>query len=114
MYLFTWESPLLNGRLKSCHALEIPFVFNNLSTGLFTGDNPERFSLSEKMSEAWMSFARDGVPSYSKLPTWSPYTIEERATMIFGMNCHMEKDPASVGRQAWSGTQIRGLGELVP
>jgi para-nitrobenzyl esterase len=112
MYLFTWESPLLNGRLKSCHALEIPFVFDNLTTGFFTGDNPERFSLSEKMSEAWMSFARDGVPSYHKLPAWSPYTTEERATMIFGLDCHLEMDPASVGRRAWSGTPIRGLGEL--
>jgi para-nitrobenzyl esterase len=114
MYLFTWESPLLNGRLKSCHALEIPFVFDNLTTGLFTGSNPERFSLSEKMSESWMSFARKGVPSYEKLPVWSPYTAEGRETMIFGAECHVEKDPASMGRQIWSRTRIRSLGELVP
>jgi para-nitrobenzyl esterase len=31
MYLFTWETPVLNGRLKSTHALEIPFMFDNLS-----------------------------------------------------------------------------------
>lgn len=113
MYLFTWESPLLNGRLKSCHALEIPFVFDNLATGFFTGTNPERFSLSENMSEAWLSFARDGVPNYHKLPTWPPYTTEKRATMIFGMDCQVEMDPASVGRRAWSGRPIRGLGEMI-
>jgi para-nitrobenzyl esterase len=114
MYLFTWESPLLNGRLKSCHALEIPFVFDNLTTGFFTGNNPERFSLSEKMSEAWMSFARTGIPNHNKLPLWPPYTSEERETMIFGAECHVEKDPIAVGRRAWSGTRIRSLGELVP
>jgi para-nitrobenzyl esterase len=113
MYLFTWETPLLNGRLKSCHALEIPFVFNNLSAGSFAGTNPERFALSEKMSETWLSFARDGVPSYRKLPTWPPYTSKERATMIFGVECRVEKDPASEGRRAWSRTPIHGIGELI-
>jgi para-nitrobenzyl esterase len=114
MYLFTWETPLLNGRLKSCHALEIPFVFNNIATDSFAGSNPERVALSEKMSEAWLSFARDGVPSYHKLPTWPPYTPEERLTMIFDVECRVEKDPASEGRRSWSRTPIREIGELIP
>lgn len=53
MYLFRWETPVLNGRLKSCHALEIPFVFDNLAHGRrFTGESPKRFVLAEQMSEA--------------------------------------------------------------
>jgi para-nitrobenzyl esterase len=112
MYLFTWVTPLLNGRLRSCHALEIPFVFENLGTGIFTGTNPERFSLTEKMSESWLSFARGGAPSYHKLPAWPPYTTEERATMIFGAECHVEKDPLSAGRKAWSHIPIRSIEEI--
>jgi len=30
MYLFEYASHRLDGRLGSCHALEIPFVFDNL------------------------------------------------------------------------------------
>ena len=29
LYRFDWETPVAGGRLKSPHALEIPFVFDN-------------------------------------------------------------------------------------
>ena len=30
-YLFTWESPFLDGILGSAHALEVPFVFGTVA-----------------------------------------------------------------------------------
>src|SRR5436190_11955457 len=30
MYLFTWESPAADGVLRSCHALDVPFVWDTL------------------------------------------------------------------------------------
>lgn len=112
MYLFTWETPVLNGRLKSCHALEIPFVFDNLAlAGNFTGTDLERFPLAEKMSEAWMTFARMGVPGARDLPSWPAYTLEERATMIFDTVCRVEYDPDGELREAWSSIPIPSLGE---
>ena len=30
MYRFDWATPVFGGQLGACHALEIPFVFNNL------------------------------------------------------------------------------------
>jgi para-nitrobenzyl esterase len=112
MYLFTWETPILGGRLKACHALEIPFVFNTLERGgRFTGDSPERFALAEQMSEAWLAFARDGVPRYQGLPTWPAYDAETRATMIFDRTCRVENDPGGELRRAWSDIPIPGLSE---
>ncbi|MGH2508887.1 MAG: carboxylesterase/lipase family protein, partial [Ktedonobacteraceae bacterium] len=110
MYLFTWETPILNGRLKSCHALEIPFVFDNIErcTDL-TGGAPECSAIAEHMSEAWLAFARDGVPSYRGLPTWPAYTPEERATMIFDTTCRVVNDPGGEIRQAWDGMFIAGI-----
>ncbi len=103
MYLFTWETPALDGQLKSCHALEIPFVFDNIArSGGFIGDAPECAAIAENMSEAWMAFARDGVPAYRGLPTWPAYTPEKRATMIFDTECRVENDPGSGVRQTWS------------
>src|SRR5579885_1839750 len=112
MYLFTWETSVLNGRLKSCHALEIPFVFDNLAVaGSFTGDDSRRFQLAEKMSEAWMTFARTGVPGAQNLPAWPAYTTEERATMIFDLDCHVVNDPQGKLREAWSAVRIPSMSE---
>ena len=60
MYLFTWETPAFGGALRCTHALEIPFVFDNLDRGaeLFTGDAPERQPLADAMHHAWIAFAR--------------------------------------------------------
>jgi para-nitrobenzyl esterase len=102
MYLFTWESPAEHGMLKSCHVLEVPFVFNNVEppVGLI-GDAPERLTLAKRMSGAWAAFARSGVPNHKGIPHWPAYTAAERATMIFNTECRVENDPRSEERKAW-------------
>ncbi len=115
MYLFTWATPVLNGRLKSCHALEIPFVFDNLDPAVrFTGGAPELQTLAERMSAAWMAFARSGVPApvvQPVLPTWPAYTTQTRATMIFDRECRVENDPGGELRHSWEGIAIRDMSE---
>lgn len=112
MYLFTWETPVLNGRLKSAHALEIPFMFDNLSSARnFTGESPELVPLAKKMSEAWLAFARDGKPGYRGLPAWPAYEPEGRATMIFDTACRVENDPGGEVRRAWQGIPIPAISE---
>jgi para-nitrobenzyl esterase len=104
MYLLTWESPALNGMLKSCHALEIPLVFNNVDPVVeIIGNAPERFALASNMSSAWAAFARSGDPNHKGIPHWPTYTTERRATMIFDTNCRVENDPRSEERKAWDG-----------
>ena len=76
MYLFTWETPVLGGKLKSPHALEIPFVFDNVATDSLSGDTPTNFALAEKMSKAWLAFARSGDPNHGGIPKWPGYSIE--------------------------------------
>ena len=111
MYQFTWETPILNGFLKSCHALEIPFVFDTLASAVrFTGDSPERVELAEKMSGAWLAFAHKGVPAYEGLPEWPVYTPQQRATMIFDAECRVVDDPGSEERRAWEGIPSSGMG----
>ena len=65
VYLFTWESPMLDGYLGSCHALEIPFVFGtvrNPAVQGFAGGGPRPSPCPAAMPGAWTSFARTGVP----------------------------------------------------
>jgi para-nitrobenzyl esterase len=108
MYLFTWETPILEGRLKSCHALEIPFVFDNLASAVrFTGNRPECQAISDEMSAAWLAFAHTGVPG----PSWPAYTPDQRATRIFDRESRIENDPAGQQRQAWANIPIVGVTE---
>ncbi|HVU69916.1 MAG TPA: carboxylesterase/lipase family protein [Ktedonobacteraceae bacterium] len=108
MYLFTWETPVLSGRLKACHALEIPFVFDNLwSARRFTGNGPECQGISDEMSEAWLAFAHTGTPG----PDWPAWTPGERATKIFDRASRIEHDPAGLQRQVWAHIPIKGFSE---
>lgn len=91
MYLFTWTSPVMDGVFRSTHCMEIPFVFNNADLhSSMTGGGPEAIELAEKMSGAWINFARTGNPNTDRLPEWQPYTDENGAAMIFGSTCEMK------------------------
>ncbi|WP_319481427.1 carboxylesterase family protein [uncultured Draconibacterium sp.] len=87
-YLFTWESPVLDGMFRATHCMELPFVFNNISRcRKMTGGGEEARNLADKMSSAWISFAKNGNPNTTELPFWEPYSIEEGATMLFNNDC---------------------------
>ena len=102
MYLFTWESPALDGVLKSCHTLEMPFVFNNVEPPVsMLGDSVERLELAKKMSSAWIAFARKGVPNHDGIPLWPAYETDRRSTMLFNDECRVEEDPQGDERMAW-------------
>ena len=104
VYLFAWETPVLGGRLRSCHTLEIPFVFDNLEPAEITGTDPARLPLGRTMSRAWLAFARHGRPGHAGLPDWPAYTTADRATMLFDTECRIENDPYGTERRVWETT----------
>lgn len=109
MYLFTWESNYMRGLFKSCHALEIPFVFNNPDIAPFVGDRPDRYELAAAMSKSWISFARTGKPDAEGLPHWPAYDTDSRATMIFDVPCRIEYDPRKEERLVWKGVPAQRI-----
>jgi para-nitrobenzyl esterase len=93
-YLFAWRSPVRDGKLRSFHTLEIPFVFDNVDAAkIMTGSGEERYALAERMSGAWVAFARTGNPSHKGLPNWLPFNNTQRAIMIFDNDCKLVNDP---------------------
>jgi len=94
MYYFTWRSPVREGKLRTFHTLEIPFVFQNIDESKsMTGFGEDRYALADRMSAAWAAFARNGNPNAKGLPGWTPFKAETRATMILGNDCHVVNDP---------------------
>jgi para-nitrobenzyl esterase len=102
-YRFYWETPVLGGRLKSPHTIEMPFVFDNtqVAPGLTGGATPDAVALAARVSEAWIAFATRGDPNSKKsgLPPWPAYDSERRATMLFNNESKVVNDPASEERK---------------
>lgn len=92
LYYFTHRPPGPRAQeLGAYHAAEIPYVFNNLHT-LRNAPASVDAALAEAMSDYWVSFARDGIPSAAGQPTWRPYSNAERHYLLFGSRVSAEKD----------------------
>ena len=94
MYRFDWYSPAGGGRLRAMHCMDIPFVFETIDEcQSIVGSGGDRRGLADRMSGAWVAFARTGNPSHALLPTWEPFAAASRQTMMFGRECRLANDP---------------------
>jgi len=95
VYEFGWRSPLFQGKLGACHALELGFVFDNLDAARpMTGEAaPE--SLARSMHRSWVAFVTDGNPG------WPSYSPERRTVMRFAAETETVIDPRADERSLW-------------
>ena len=100
-YYFTWQSPVREGKLKSFHTVEIPFVTANVDEAKsMTGTGQDRYALQDRMSAAWAAFAKTGNPNHKGLPNWPAFDTKTRPTLIFDNNCRVVNDPYGAERVA--------------
>lgn len=84
MYLFTWQSPVFDGKYKALHCMELPFMFDNIAlANKMTGGSQAAHDLAAKMSQSWINFAKTGNPNHADLPEWPTYNSSNTATMHF-------------------------------
>lgn len=84
MYLFTWQSPVFDGKYKALHCMELPFMFDNIAlANKMTGGSQAAHDLAAKMSQSWINFAKTGNPNHADLPEWPAYNSSNTATMHF-------------------------------
>lgn len=90
-YLLAWKSPVDSASKGSFHGLDIPLAFYNVDLRPdWTGNSEEAWKLADKMSTAWLNFAKTGNPNAEGvLPEWEPYTAENGATMYFDNECRI-------------------------
>ena len=106
-YYFQWYSPVREGKLRAFHTLDIPFAFDSVDLApSMVGDGPERQQLADKMSSAWVAFARSGNPNHKGIPKWAPFDATQRATMIFNNQCQAVNDPFREERLACAALKL--------
>lgn len=86
VYEFAWRSPAYDGALGACHALELAFVFDTLSsrgTKILLGDAPPS-AVAETMHAAWVAFASGGDPGWPRYTTAAPVSMrfDETSTIV--------------------------------
>ncbi len=98
VYEFTWRSPLFDGNLGACHAVELPFVFDVLDkpeTARLTGPTPPQ-ALADETHRAWVDFVRTGDPG------WGRYGTARTVKMFPGTAAD---DPRAATREVWDGVR---------
>ncbi len=97
LYELTWPAPGMGGVLGSCHGLDVPLVFGNLTAGqpaMLIGDpTPEAMGLSQQMRHSWTAFATNGNPGWPAYDTGS--------TRLFDVEPVVTAYPEQVSRQIW-------------
>jgi para-nitrobenzyl esterase len=83
-YLFAWEYPI-NGGITAFHCSELAFCFHAGNVPQIhnaTGGGPVAMALQDKVSQAWVNFAKTGNPAQPGLD-WKPYTTDDPQAMVF-------------------------------
>lgn len=84
LYEVDWATPVEGGKWRSPHSLELAFVFDNVAKSeAMVGTGPEPQLLADQMSSSWLAFAHHGNPNTAGVPSWAPFRLPERATMVF-------------------------------
>jgi para-nitrobenzyl esterase len=108
VYSLDWRSPVCDGRLQAHHAMDLPFVFDNVDVPDTTSGAPGARELAAIVSATWAAFARTGNPENPALPNWPAYAPDERATMVLDHECRVVIDPDRDARLLWEPIATRG------
>lgn len=64
---------------------------------MFDGSNlairEDVVALADKVSDAWIAFARTGNPNTPKLPPWTTLNAKDRPTMVINNESQVVNDP---------------------
>jgi para-nitrobenzyl esterase len=102
VYQLDWGSPL-EPEQGAPHTFDIPLVFGTLGApGSITGTGADARAVSAMLSEAFVSFARTGVPRARALPEWQPYTLPARQTLVIDRPPRLVSDPRGAERRLFA------------
>jgi para-nitrobenzyl esterase len=106
MYRFDHPTGAFGGLPGACHAIDVPFVFDNvhlpgMEVLLGAVDDGTR-RLAGRCSRAWLAMAHTGRPELDDL-AWPAYDTDRRATCILDRTPTVLDDPDGGIREFWTG-----------
>ena len=91
---FGFNPPIFNGRARAFHCIDICFWYRNTDRMVtHSGGGKRPRDLSNKMSEALLSFMRTGNPNCGALPEWPAFNDTDKPTMILNDVCEVRNNP---------------------
>ena len=82
---------------SAVHAVELPYVFNNLEVGQVAGEVDP--NVAAKAQKSWISFAKTGDPAVEGAD-WKKYKTAERDTMVIEKDKWSSvSDPSKTARE---------------
>ncbi|KAB7770968.1 carboxylesterase/lipase family protein [Xanthomonas maliensis] len=101
-YQLDWGSPLDGGKFGAFHTLDIPLVFDTIDQpGARTGGGADARQMAAQMRDALIAFARHGDPNHRGIPSWTPYTLPRRQTLLFDTHSRLADDPRGGERRLY-------------
>jgi para-nitrobenzyl esterase len=102
-YQLNYRSPLENGRYGAQHGMDIPLVFDNTAQPrALSGNSADAQKAADQMSNSFIEFARTGNPNHARIPTWTPYELNKRSTMVFDAQSQLVDDPRGEERKLFA------------
>src|SRR6516225_2443720 len=98
-YRFDHPAPGDNHGLGSCHAVEIPFVFDTIARDdvrALIGETPSQ-AVADRVHQVWVDFITRGDPG------WPAYDLANRCTGLLSDRVDAARDPAADERALWDG-----------
>jgi para-nitrobenzyl esterase len=115
MYRFDLPSTAMGGVLGACHAIEVPFVFDNLDRGgvemLLGGLDDATRRLAAHTARAWATVAHTGRPGHGDL-AWPAYDLADRPTCRLDRHSEVVPDPEGEIRDLWA--ELHTAAEAAP
>jgi len=101
LYQIRWRTPVEAGRRLAPHCIEIPFAMqNHWQVPEMVGTGPELQPLADRVSGAWVAFARTGNPNHPGIPKWTPFNATDRPSMHIDNEWKLVNDPGRDERLA--------------
>jgi para-nitrobenzyl esterase len=110
-YMLDWDTPVDGGKWRAPHALEIGFVFDNVTKSeSMSGIGAEQQRIADLMSTSWIAFARTGDPNNSLVPKWPAYDVKARPSMVFAPEPRIANDIRGKERRLFDALKMSANG----
>lgn len=100
-YLWEWSVPAYNGQFGAVHGVDVGAALREFRGPINDVGNQEGRSMVDLFASVWTNFAKNGAPNSESTPEWTPYDLDNRATMVFDINTRVENDHRREFRLLW-------------